>query len=313
MGRPSPLYHAHRWSQAVGGARMYLKREDLNHYRCAQGEQHRGPGVAREADGQDAHHRGDRRRPARGWRAATVAARLGARMRGLHGRPKTSSARRPTSFRMKLLGAEVCVRGVRLEDPQGRASTKRCATGSATSTTRTTSSATVAGPHPYPMMVRDFNSVIGREARGPGARTGRPPARRLRRLRRRGVFERDGVVPPVPRRCGRGALRGRGGRLRGWRRASTRRPSVRGVRGCCTATAPTSCRTPTGRSRPRTQSPRGSTTPGVGPEHAWLKDTGRATYVAVNDERSAGGRFMRARGPRGSFPPLNRAMRWRMQ
>ena len=108
-------------------------------YRRAQGEQHRGPGPAREADGQDPHHRGDRGRPARrGGRDRRGPAR--ARVRRLHGRRghRTPGAQRLSHEAARRRGG---VRGIRLEDPQGRPQRGDARLGEQRRRTRTTSSA----------------------------------------------------------------------------------------------------------------------------------------------------------------------------
>ncbi len=90
-GRPTPLYFAKRLSEALGGARIWLKREDLLAHRRAQDQQLPGPGAAGAAHGQAAHHRRNRRGPARRrHRHGMRAARL--RLRGLHGRRRHAAA-----------------------------------------------------------------------------------------------------------------------------------------------------------------------------------------------------------------------------
>ena len=97
--------------------------------------------------------------------------------------------------RMRLLGAEVVPVDHRLAAPSRTRSTRRCATGSPTSTTTHYLLGTVAGPHPFPAMVRDFHRVIGDEARAQVLERDRPAARRRRRLRRRRL-QRDRHLPP---------------------------------------------------------------------------------------------------------------------
>jgi tryptophan synthase beta chain len=144
---------------------------------------------------------------------------------------------------------------------------------------------TVAGPHPYPMMVRDFQRVIGDECLVQMPRH-RPPARRGDRLRGRRQ-QCHGHLLPLHRARQRAPDRRRGG---------GRGPGQRPPRGvavsagsrpaCCTATAPTCCRTTTARSPRRTRSRPGLDYPGVGPEHAYLKDIGRAEYVGITDDEA---------------------------
>ena len=145
---------------------------------------------------------------------------------------------------------------------------------------------TVAGPHPYPTMVRDFQRVIGDECLRADARDDRPPARCGDRLRRRRQ-QRDGLVLSVHRaRAGAPDRRRGGGAGPGERQA--RGVAVAPARpACCTATAPTCCRTPTARSPRRTRSRRGSTIPASAPSTRYLKDIGRAEYVGITDDAGA--------------------------
>ncbi len=142
---------------------------------------------------------------------------------------------------------------------------------------------TVAGPHPYPTMVRDFQRVIGMEARRRCWKRGAPAGRRGRLHRRR--LERHGPVPSVPRRR-RGPPDRRRGGGHGVDTGSTRPPDAAARPACCTATAPTCCRTTTARSAKRTSISAGLDYPGVGPEHACLQDIGRVEYVPITDDEA---------------------------
>ena len=148
--------------------------------------------------------------------------------------------------RMRLLGAEVVPVDDRQSRPSRTRSTRPCATGWPTSRRTHYLLGTVAGPHPFPTMVRDFQRIIGDEARAAGARAGRPAARRRRGLRRRRV-QRDGHLHRVHRR----RRRSRCSASRPAATASTpagtppRSPAAR--RACCTAPGPTCCRTRTAR------------------------------------------------------------------
>ena len=157
----------------------------------------------------------------------------------------------------------------------------------------------VAGPHPYPTLVRELQAVIGREARAQ-------------------IQEAEGRLPDALVACVGGGSNAIGlfhafvpdagvelfgveaagdgidtAPARGDARARARSA-------CCTARARTCCATTRGRSRRRTRSPRGSTIPGVGPEHAFLKETGRAKYLSVTDDGGAGG--VSAPGAHGRDP-----------
>ena len=175
-------------------------------------------------------------------------------------------------------------RGRRLEDAEGRDQRGDARLDARTSRRRTTSSAPRSGPHPYPTMVREFQSVIGREARAQFRRlAGRDPravvacvgggsnaiglfsaylSTRVRALRRRG------------RRARRGTGRARGALRRRSRRASS------------TERARCSCRTATGRCCPTHSVSAGLDYPAVGPEHADLHDRGRVAYAKVSDDEA---------------------------
>ena len=188
-------------------------------------------------------------------------------------------------FRMKLLGATVV-------PVESGSQTLKDALNEAMRDwvtnveTRSTSSARWRARIPYPMMVRDFQSRDRQRVRRADAGGRRTPARRRDRLRRRRL-QRDGHLPSVHRRRAGEADRRRGGG-RGHRDRAARGVAVARARpACCTATAPTCCRTTTARSSRRTRSRPASTIPGVGPEHAWLKDSGpRASTSAITDDEA---------------------------
>ncbi|WP_252179539.1 tryptophan synthase subunit beta [Endozoicomonas sp. 4G] len=162
VGRPSPLYHAERWSESLGGAQIYLKREDLNHT---------GAHKINHAIGQAllAKHMGKKRIIAEtgagqhGVATATVAARLGLECVVYMG-AKDVKRQALNVYRMKLLGATVV-------PVESGSQTLKDAINEALRdwVTRPEETfyilGTVCGPHPYPEMVRNFQSVIGREAR----------------------------------------------------------------------------------------------------------------------------------------------------
>ena len=144
---------------------------------------------------------------------------------------------------------------------------------------------TVAGPHPYPMMVRDFQSVIGRECLEQMPERGRPAARCGARLRRRRL-ERDGhllSLHPAPRRA---PDRRRGGRPRASRPASTRRRSPPARPACCTATAPICCRTRTARSSRRIRSRPASTTRASVPSTPGSRTPGAPSTSSIDDDEA---------------------------
>ena len=162
VGRPSPLYYAHRWSRAVGGARMYLKREDLNHTGAHKVNNTVGQALLAKRMGKT-RIIAETGAGQHGVATATVAARLGLECVVYMG-AEDIERQAPNVFRMKLLGAEV----VSVES--GSKTLKDALNEAMRDWVSNVDDTyyiigTVAGPHPYPMLVRDFNSVIGREAR----------------------------------------------------------------------------------------------------------------------------------------------------
>ena len=162
VGRPSPLYCARRWSDELGGARIYLKREDLNHTGAHKVNNTVGQALLAARMGKP-RVIAETGAGQHGVATATVAARLGMRCRVYMG---VDDIQRQSMnvFRMKLLGAEVI----------GVSSGSRTLKDALNEALRDWVSnvddtfyiiGTVAGPHPYPAMVRDFQAIIGREAR----------------------------------------------------------------------------------------------------------------------------------------------------
>ena len=140
----------------------------------------------------------------------------------------------------------------------------------------------VLGPHPYPLMVREFQSVIGREARAQILRDDRPASRRRRRVRRRRqqCDSASSTRSSQTRRCGCW----RGGRRRSAGAGPARRAICRrAARACCRARARTCCRTPNGNIELTHSISAGLDYAAVGPEHAWLRDLGRAEYTWIGD------------------------------
>ncbi|HEX3122488.1 MAG TPA: tryptophan synthase subunit beta, partial [Rhodanobacteraceae bacterium] len=162
VGRPSPIYHAERLSKKIGGAQILFKREDLNHTGAHKINNTVGQSLV-------ARHMGKRRIIAEtgagqhGVASATVAARLGLECVVYMG--STDIERQAINvYRMKLLGATVVpvTSGSKtLKDALNEALRDRVTNVDNTFYII----GTVAGPHPYPLMVRDFNAVVGREAR----------------------------------------------------------------------------------------------------------------------------------------------------
>ncbi len=281
VGRPSPIYHAERLTAHCGGARILLKREDLNHTGAHKINNTVGQGLL-------AHYMGKPRVIAEtgagqhGVATSTVAARLNQQCVVYMG--ETDIHRQAINvFRMQLMGAEVrsVTSGSRtLKDALNEAMRDWVTNVDDTFYVI----GTVAGPHPYPVMVRDFNAIVGREARvqmleqydqlpdalvacvGGGSNA----------LGLFHPFIQDTDVAMIGvEAAGRGLASGehaaslcagKPGVLHG-----SRTYLLDNAAGQITETHSVSA---------------GLDYPGVGPEHAWLKDTGRAEYVGITDEEA---------------------------
>ena len=161
-------------------------------HRVAQDQQRARPGAARQADGQAAVHRRDRRRPARRGHGHGGGAD-GPRVQGVHGRGRRRTARSSTSSACACSAPRS--RRSRAAAARSRTpSTRRCATGSPTSSRRYYCLGSVMGPHPYPWMVREFHRVIGDEAREQCQAADRRRSRRRRRVRRRRLQRHRAVL-----------------------------------------------------------------------------------------------------------------------
>jgi tryptophan synthase beta chain len=281
VGRPSPVYHAERWSRELGGAQIWLKREDLNHTGAHKINNCIGQALL-------AKRLGKRRVIAEtgagqhGVATATVAARFGMECIVYMG---SEDVRRQAQnvYRMDLLGATVVPveSGSRtLKDALNEAMRDWVTNVDTTFYII----GTVAGPHPYPMLVRDFQSVIGRECRTqmPDA-AGRDPDVVIACVgggsNAMGIFHAyipDRAVKLVGvEAAGEGIATGhhaaslcagRPGVLHG-----NRTYLLQDANGQILETHSVSA---------------GLDYPGVGPEHAWLKDSGRAQYVSITDDEA---------------------------
>src|SRR5688572_8568344 len=162
VGRPSPLYHAQRLTQKAGGAQIFLKREDLNHTGAHKVNNTIGQALLARAMGKT-RIIAETGAGQHGVATATVAARLGLECHVFMG---TEDIKRQSAnvFRMKMLGANVV--GVSSGSCTLKDAMNEALRDWATNVDNTYYIiGTVAGPHPYPMLVRDFQSVIGREVR----------------------------------------------------------------------------------------------------------------------------------------------------
>ncbi len=281
VGRPSPVYHARRWSQELGGAQIWLKREDLNHTGAHKINNVIGQALL-------ARRMGKKRVIAEtgagqhGVAAATIAARYGMECVVYMG-SEDVKRQAQNVYRMNLLGARVV-------PVESGSKTLKDALNEAmrdwVTHVETTFYiiGTVAGPHPYPMLVRDFQRVIGDECivQMP-QHAGRQPDAVIAAVgggsNAMGIF-----YPYIAHRNVEliGVEAGGEGLASGRHAASLTggRPGVlHGNRTYLLQDA-------NGQIRETHSISAGLDYPGVGPEHAWLKDSGRARYVVIDDDEA---------------------------
>lgn len=282
VGRPSPIYHAQRLSEQVGGAQIYLKREDLNHTGAHKVNNTIGQALLAKRMGKP-RVIAETGAGQHGVATATIAARLGLECIVYMG-SEDVKRQAPNVFRMKLLGAKVV-------PVESGSKTLKDALNEAMRDWVTNISdtfyiiGTVAGPHPYPMMVRDFQAVIGVEAKeqmqemvgrqpdaviacvggGSNAMGIFYPYIDVENVRLIGVeaagngIETGQHAAPLTANSPVGVLHG------------NRTNLMQDEDGNIIETHSVSA---------------GLDYPGVGPEHAWLKEIKRAEYDAVTDEEA---------------------------
>jgi len=281
VGRPSPLYLAERWSQELGGARVYLKREDLNHTGAHKVNNTVGQALLAKRMGKT-RIIAETGAGQHGVATATVAARLGLECVVYMG-VEDVHRQSPNVYRMKLLGAKVV-------PVESGTQTLKDALNEAMRDWVTHVDdtyyiiGTVAGPHPYPQMVRDFNSVIGKETREQ-------------------ILEQAGRLPDVVVACVGGGSNAMG---MFYPFIDDRDVQMHGVEAGGHGVETGAHAAPLSAGRPgvlhgnRTylmadedgqimgthSISAGLDYPGVGPEHSWLKDTGRARYMTINDDEA---------------------------
>ena len=301
VGRPSPLYEASRLSDAIGGGRIYLKREDLNHTGAHKVNNTIGQALL-------AKHMGKRRVIAEtgagqhGVATATVAARLGLECQVFMGE---EDIRRQSLnvYRMKLLGAEVVpvTSGSRtLKDAMNEALRDWVTNVDDTFYII----GTVAGPHPYPMLVRDFQSVIGREARVQSlAQAGKLPAGLVACVG--GGSNAIGLFHPFLQDA-EVAMYGVEAGGRGLETGAHAAPLSMGSPGVLHGNRTYLMQDDDGQILDTHSVSAGLDYPGVGPEHAWLKDIGRVNYVSANDDEALAA-FHRLTRVEGIMPALETA------
>ena len=281
VGRPSPVYHAKRLSEQLGGAQIFLKREDLNHTGAHKINNTIGQALL-------ARRMGKKRVIAEtgagqhGVASATVAARYGMECVVYMG-SEDVQRQSPNVYRMKLLGATVVPvssGSKTLKDALNEAMRDWVTNVETTFYIL----GTAAGPHPYPMLVRDFQCVIGREciAQMPEM-MGRQPDAVIACVG--GGSNAIGIFHPyIPFENVRliGVEAGGEGVATGRHAA----PLSAGTPGVLHGFKSYLMQDDNGQIIETHSVSAGLDYPGVGPEHSWLKDAGRAEYVAINDDEA---------------------------
>jgi tryptophan synthase beta chain len=281
VGRPSPVYHARRWSEHFGGAQVYLKREDLNHTGAHKINNVIGQALLARRMGKP-RVIAETGAGQHGVATATIAARYGMECVVYMG-SEDIKRQAQNVYRMKLLGASVV-------PVESGSKTLKDALNEAMRDWVTNVEntfyiiGTVAGPHPYPMMVRDFQSVIGREAREQMPElAGRQPDAVLACVgggsNAIGIFY--AYIPDESVRLIGVEAAGHG--LESGKHAAT---LCAGRAGVLHGNRTYLLQDENGQIAETHSISAGLDYPGVGPEHAWLKDSGRAEYVAVTDEEA---------------------------
>lgn len=278
VGRPSPLYFAERLSREVGGAKIYLKREDLNHTGAHKVNNTIGQALLAKYIGKP-RIIAETGAGQHGVATATVAARLGLECKVFMG-AEDVQRQALNVYRMKLLGAEVeaVESGTRtLKDAMNEA--MRDWVTNVDSTFYIIG--TVAGPHPYPMLVRDFQTVIGREARQQfQAVEGRLPDALVACVG--GGSNAIGLFYPfiTDESVAMYGVEAGGYGIETGQHAA---PLCAGKPGVLHGNRTYLMSDENGQISGTHSVSAGLDYPGVGPEHSWLKDAGRANYVSITD------------------------------
>ncbi len=281
VGRPSPVYHAERWSRELGGAQIYLKREDLNHTGAHKVNNTIGQALLAKRMGKT-RIIAETGAGQHGVATATVAARLGLECVVYMG--AVDIVRQEANvYRMRLLGAEV--RAVESGSKTLKDALNEAMRDWVTNIDDTFYIiGTVAGPHPYPAMVRDFQAIIGREAR-------------------QQMQQQAGCLPDALVACVGGgsnaiglfypflddksvAIYGVEAAGDGLDTGHHAAPLCAGRPGVLHGNRTYLMEDSDGQIIETHSISAGLDYPGVGPEHAWLKDCGRAQYVAVTDNEA---------------------------
>ncbi len=281
VGRSNPLYHAKRMSNELGGAQIYLKREDLNHTGAHKINNTVGQALLARRLGKT-RIIAETGAGQHGVASATVAARYGMECVVYMG-AEDIVRQAPNVFRMKLLGAEV-------RPVESGSRTLKDALNEAIRDWVTNLDdtfyiiGTVAGPHPYPMMVRDFQCVIGREviAQAPEI-IGKQPDVLVACVG--GGSNAIGLFHPYLdyKDVEMYGVEAGGDGIETGRHAA---PLCAGKPGILHGNKTYLMSDKYGQIQETHSISAGLDYPGVGPEHAWLKDTGRVNYVAINDDEA---------------------------
>ena len=281
VGRPSPLYYAERWSKELGGAKIYLKREDLNHTGAHKINNTVGQALLAKRMGKT-RIIAETGAGQHGVATATVAARLGIECVVYMGAVDIQR-QAANVYRMKLLGAEV------VPVTSGSATLKDALNEAMRDWVTNIDNTfyiigTVAGPHPYPAMVRDFQTIIGREARQQiQQHEGRLPDALIACVG--GGSNAIGLFHPFidDKNVAIYGVEAAGDGIETGRHAA---PLCAGKAGVLHGNRTYLVEDKNGQIIETHSISAGLDYPGVGPEHAWLKDAGRAKYVAINDDEA---------------------------
>lgn len=280
-GRPSRLYYAEKMSRDLGGARIYLKREDLNHTGSHKINNVLGQALLAKRMGKT-RLIAETGAGQHGVATATAAALLGMECVVFMGEEDTIR-QALNVYRMKLLGAQV------VAVKSGTATLKDAVSEAMREWTNRISDThyclgSVMGPHPFPVIVRDFQAVISREIKSQ-------------------ILEKEGRLPDAVIACVGGGsnamgsfyhfIEEKGVRLIGCEAAGrgidtleTAATINTGRMGIFHGMKSYFCQDQYGQIAPVYSISAGLDYPGIGPEHAWLHDMGRAEYAAVNDEEA---------------------------
>ena len=281
VGRPSPVYHCERWSRELGGAQIYLKREDLNHTGAHKVNNTIGQALLAKRMGKT-RIIAETGAGQHGVASATVAARLGLECVVYMGEVDIKR-QEANVYRMRMLGAEV------VSVTSGSKTLKDALNEAMRDWVTNVDNTfyiigTVAGPHPYPAMVRDFQAVIGREAREQ-------------------MLQQTGSLPDALVACVGGGSNAIGlfypflgdesveiygveAAGHGLDTGEHAAPLCAGQPGVLHGNRTYLMEDPNGQIIETHSISAGLDYPGVGPEHSWLKDIGRVKYDAVTDREA---------------------------